>query len=244
MIVLSKPIPGVIPRSLPFEVPRGCVAYWPLDDPSNAAGAIILDHSGYGHHGTNDGSVSVAGPCGRVRYFAGDDYIGIADNTALFEGLYYYSCIVWVRRDEDGRRQTFFCQNGNDGGWTGITFEVQWEDPDNLLYMSFNHGSSSKSAVALGAAGGWEQFAFVYRGDATKRCVFYVNGVQLGAEVVHFQGVISQGAITATAVAKHSTVGRSFNGQMRDLMIFNRALSATEILQNYRENAWRYRLAG
>jgi Concanavalin A-like lectin/glucanases superfamily len=99
----------------------------------------------------------------------------------------------------------------------------------NSGHPSFNITASSGLSVAGGtcaATGAWTNYVATYNGSVA---ILYVNGVQVASASL-------TGTLTATNpiyIGKYASGGFNFNGLIDDAMVYDRALSAAEVLAMY-----------
>jgi hypothetical protein len=93
------------------------------------------------------------------------------------------------------------------------------------------------TAYGLITANTWQHAAGVYNGS---NMIWYVNGVQVGL-VAQTGNLTTQ--VSSVYIGQFSSAGFStFNGNISSTKIYNRALSVTEILQNYNAQKSRFGL--
>jgi hypothetical protein len=133
-------------------------------------------------------------------------------------------------------------------GWV-----VQSEDAttNRYYYLAYYDGSTFQPATGIGAGKGvqltnsvWQNLTYVKNGTSV---IGYLNGVQnftstAGNSNVSYQA--SRNLKIANVVATGVGVGnRSYKGNMASSQVYNRALSAQEVLQNYNALKGRFGLS-
>ena len=158
-----------------------------------------------------------------------DDYIYLGD-TLDFEMVNNPDLTIeaWVKTSSTSN-QTIISKIDGGIGWI---FQVR---SDGRFYFSFNQGSYRKSRVGrpndIGVNildGNWHHIAVVYTGSSGS-FGYYVDGTPVGSSGNNY----FSGNITTTANTGSARIGPSFNGNMDDVKVWNIALDATTIANNY-----------
>jgi len=107
------------------------------------------------------------------------------------------------------------------------------------IYAAFYNGAWRAAGPHISLAGVWYQYCGTYDG-ATIR--LYINGV-LGFSTAYV-GTASSGGVIRVARRWDSTVTAAnlINGAIPTVRVYNRALAATEVLQNFNATKGRYGL--
>ena len=209
----------------------GPIGYWNLDSVSNNT---ISDASGNGNAGALQGEVLLStdhpntnqSNTGSLSFDGVDDYVEILNQSSLNFGSGDFSISLWIRPDTiSTMKQGILNKTDGTNGYRLITSDT---DGDRLKFIRgalFADGVQSNDAVLQ--AGTWQHVVVVVNAN---QVVFYVNGIN--------QGGGNLGAASATSAANlfigqkgysASTVN-FFDGNMDEARIYNRALSAQEVL--------------
>jgi prepilin-type N-terminal cleavage/methylation domain-containing protein len=205
------------------------VGYWNFEEGPNATST---DRSGYGNHGTWYGTSTQEQhyAAGKVGSYAGsfngvNDYIDIGDKTSLRITTNQISITSWVK-------PALFTTSA-------IIINKEWS-----YEFAISNGGAFQAAIETDAAGGWnwggtktiplDQFsyvAFVYDGAYWN---FYING-SLVERIPPIGGQVGNitSAISSFKIANRSITSAFLNGFLDDIRIYNRALSAAEVLAFY-----------
>ena len=107
------------------------------------------------------------------------------------------------------------------------------------IYAAFYNGAWRASAPHVPSAGVWYQYCGTYDGASIK---LYVNGDLFSS--VAYVGTAASGGIIRIARRWDSTAvaGNIIDGAIPIVRVYNRALAATEVLQNFNANKGRYNL--
>ena len=199
----------------------GLVAAYSFD---SGSGSVLSDVSGNGRHGTISGAVwTSAGRSGGALSFDGvNDLVTVADAASLdlTKGM---TLEAWVRPTASG-------------SWRTV---VTKEESGNLVYGLFSNSDTSQSSsiVSIGskktqdivrapsglALSTWTHLATTFDGLVLR---VYVNGSQVASRSV--VGAIRRSA-RPLRIGGNNVWPEWFKGQLDDLRIYNRALSASEL---------------
>jgi hypothetical protein len=210
----------------PIDLARGLVGHWPLDaiEPGGG-GDVTPDASGNGFDGAVDGPVLVPGRTGMALRFDGvDDLVRIGNPPAL---------------DIAGRITiAAWCRPGRvDGVVQNIVAHGSAPDPRRELFLRIGHedeyeggswdGTDHKGVFAVPGEdidAGWVHLAAAHDGAAWR---LYRNGVEVA------RSVDATGAVTVdedwAIGARVSGRDRFFQGDIDDVRVYDRALSAAEV---------------
>ncbi|MBT9166929.1 MAG: hypothetical protein DDT19_00253 [Syntrophomonadaceae bacterium] len=227
-LVVPKPIPDVYPR-----FPRdGCV----LDLDMQDTGAKLIDHSGFFNDGTNFGSTPVAGPNGWVRSFDGvDDFIQIPDSPSIRS---------WPNGITVGA-----CVKSNTELWNADGMLVSkryhfilhpFANSKTITFFIFDGLYRGVNAILSEDIRNWHHYVGTY--SVNGFLCFYVDG-KLRAGPAGPTGTIAIETGIMAIGWDRGMVGRHLNGFIGQVHIYNRALSAAEIEQIFREEGWKYGIA-
>ena len=210
----------------------GLVAYYPFDD---AAGGLVVDMSGNGNHGEVTGGAQIVD--GAMEFDGIDGVINMGDNAmgGIFEvGGSAFSIVALVNPSE--LRDTVSNHNvgnvllsrGSDP--FNDNFELGFSADGNLILYTDTDGGDTTVTVGSGeiTVGAWHEIVVVF--DA-------------GAVTVLLDGTTYETTVSGTnfdqAAGSPFTVGDTdhietpYSGLLDDLRIYNRAFSATELIQMF-----------
>jgi glucose/arabinose dehydrogenase len=198
----------------------------PFDE---ASGTVAADASGLGNNGTLVNSPArVTGIVGsRALSFNGtSNYVRVNGSTSLNKARQAITVAVWVFR------------TANQTGWRSVISRQEGTGGTEHFTLAFNNNNyrwlvktQTYSAQLGGAApiGKWTHLAGTYDGAAVK---LYVNGVQqfstplTGTIATSTNPIIIAGNINGPSAAPTEL----FNGRVDEPRIYDRALSASEIV--------------
>lgn len=195
----------------------GLAAYWPLDgNTTNWVANTTADISGNGNTGTLEnmsiGKSLVAGKFGQALQFDGSSTdFRIASTTSLADSIITVS--AWVKSQSTGFEQVIY---------EASTYSLEFYSGGQIGLSSYG-GITATPQTTGTYFGAWHHV--VYTADGTNLNI-YVDGV-----------LVKSAAGTVTnpygGKAVGSSSSRYFNGAIDDVRVYNRALSAQEIMALY-----------
>src|SRR3989344_4713696 len=228
---------SVVNKTKTNRLTNGLVGYWTFDG-KDIYSTTAIDRSGSGNNGTlTNGPVPTIGKIGQALNFDGsDDYVSLSDFADSSANI---TISAWVRP------RTF------DNVWPFISTIVGKELAGNNSYtlragdsaiannrLQWAIIQSNSTAVKLDA-----NITVGLLSTSTSSHVTATYNTS-GRQEIYINGVLNASQSTADGTLKDSTaaieIGRSFaasariwDGQIDDVRIYNRALSAEEIYQLY-----------
>ena len=215
-------LPSVVSAGTLRKPPNnlGLVAYWPFDE---NGGMTAGDASGNGHTGTLLGTAAlptwVSGKLGKALSFPG----GSSDTKVTFSPISVgtvHTISMWVYLTADCTNYAdLFSQDDQKGLWCLKSGGV-----NKLTYYQAGNNFNN-TALALNR---WYHVAVTSDGVVTT--TFYLNGVA--------DGGISGSLITYSANTMGSDPSlEALSGKIDDVRVYNRTLSASEVLALYKSGA-------
>jgi hypothetical protein len=189
----------------------------------------MLDLSGYGNNGTlvNGPTFDPSGGGGSITYDGTDDYVDLGVGAGTLDQLSNVLTVqAMIYTGFPNNRMTIYST-----GYTGygIMFGTSANTPGGLevyfpsVYIAYTAGS-------LLTTNAWHHVAYTRNGTGAGTHAFYVNGQSravAGGQTDSNFGTIS----TNKYIGFRS--GVMWNGKISSLSVYNRALTAAEIQQNF-----------
>ena len=210
------------------------VGYWAFDQ---GAGTTAIDGSGNNNSGTLNGATWAAGKTGAALNFNGAGASVDFGSPAALANLGSFTWGLWANPAGDpGRGYGPAMEKGT--GSTQIktlTFgPATGSSPGKItaLVRAAGVNAYSETNVNTYAVGVWNHWAVIYDDSGDRRIHIYRDGV----EVSYVTQTAASGTLTPDAgygLSFGATAGNgyySFNGRLDEIKIFNRALSAAEVL--------------
>ncbi len=213
------------------ELWRGCVGAWaPCLGPT---GLTLRDWSGYANHGTlnnmDPGSDWLVSAGGYALDFDGtNDFVQIDGTRVYAADAQPFSISVWAFvRSLTGNVYTKLVMLRADSS-SAFEFGVS----SDVSYLGLLSGSAtswgrckSDTSTAL-TTGSWRHFGITYNG-ATRSLVtsfqFYLDGA-----AINTTGANAFSPTTNSTTLAYNVANNRLNGQLREVIVYNRALSANE----------------
>lgn len=217
IVMMLQLIPFAV-IATPDTVPVG---QWHFDE---GVGTTAVDSSGNNNNGTIGGATWIDGKVGKALNFDGvNDYVEIPYNAALNPKT-ALTVEAWVNPSINKAWQRIVSKSA----YPNTDYSLFRGDKNNIA-ISVKIGSiartvySPENSVPIGA---WTYVAGTYDGTSLK---LYINGKQVGCIAI-------SGEINAHAEALRiggDPAGDYFKGMIDEVSIYNKALTATEILSRY-----------
>jgi len=198
----------------------------------NEASGTISDTSGQGNDGTQNGGVTynATGKLNTAMSFDGvDDYVAIPDTDQFAWGTGNFAYSVWVKTSDTSSNYKGII---NAYSVTSNNQHMQYQPSTDTLIFGWG-GSSFQSETVNLNDGQWHHLVFQRTGSTNSE--IYVDGFLIGTKNNNPSGNIVQPVdlwIGAINIA-----GRYWLGEIDEVAIFNRALSATEIANIYEKQS-------
>ena len=252
-------------RDARADISTGLVGYWNLSDGTGSSNAV--DSSGNGNTGTlvnyadatfNNMWTTATDPTNGWPYallftnslagFGTNTYINVPDSTSLNlpSGNKTWTLAAWVNCSVAGGSET---ANG------GIISKGNLNAEAYALYMSGGHfvgiqhnaansGGQSVSSTLTPAAGVWYHVAVTFTtagGASHLQMAMYTNGVLSANSPANTYTTVYVTNLPVTIGARaaaNGSVTLPFEGSIDEVRIYDRALSASDILQLYQNKAF------
>jgi hypothetical protein len=189
-------------------------------------GLTTADLSGRGNNGTISGATwagATSGRFGNALVFNGtSNFVNVADSASLdMTNALTLEAYVFPTVAPTGWRTIVAKETAG-----GLVYFLHANDNTNRPFMGFTQGGAERnvSAVAALAVNVWTHLAATYDG-ANQR--FYVNGTQVSTRAQTGAIDVSTGSLRIGGTAAY---GEFFQGRIDEVRIYNRALSAAEIV--------------
>jgi beta-xylosidase len=204
---------------------NGLVARWPLDGKA-------ADASGHGYDGVLAGG-DTRWEDGALVFGGADGHVKLPDNLLAGVDAVTVTADVWV---DEGQQTPYFLfglgNTGSNGAGNGYLFATGGSaDAGFRAALSDGNWEREQQVTTSGGLprGRWVNVAYTIGGSTG---VLYLDGVEAGRNegMSLMPSDIAGGRTTANYLGRSQyTADRYFMGKMRDVRLFNRALSADEI---------------
>jgi hypothetical protein len=239
----------------PNIVKNGLVLYLDAGSPNSfyplTAGTTWKDISGNTNNGTlTNGPTYNSGNGGSIVFDGVDDYVNCGNISSLILSNNQFTANYWVRMAGSNRGDLFNIKNFN-ASQDDVSFFI---DTNNKLYAYFkvqgvltNNGPSvqDRASVSTTVFSRNTIYNITFGKDASQKIFMYVNGV-LDNNTYNTTTDVATVSTTPFWIASNKTGATTptlgWNGNIYNVQVYNRALSSTEILQNYNATKTRFGL--
>jgi len=194
-------------------------------------GTTWTDLSGNGNNGTlTNGPTFSAGNMGSILFDGVDDCV--KSFPTQISGVGSKTICAFIYPTTTSRAGICGVRNINDG-WV---FTINKNASGNLTYF---HTTGTECQVAAGITTNTWSYVCATYSTSTATIILYRNGVQVGSPTTVVSSIVSS-AFNGVIGDENSTVIWPFKGNMSSVQIYNRALTASEVLQNYNATKSRF----
>jgi hypothetical protein len=200
-------------------------------------GTTWTDLSKNGNNGTLVGGPTFdSSNLGSIVFDGTNKYISVAKQN-YFVGVTQFSMCAWMKRTLSN---TLVIISQVESLSNDIAFEL-WSD--GYAYFEVGNGSNSYGRV-LNSSTSWQFLSMVYNGTLVgnaNRLKGYINGVEQTLDFVATTIPATTGTVNANFILGSYLGGPNYgSGNISNVQTYNRALSSSEVLQNYNATKWRF----
>lgn len=201
------------------DIPPALVAAYSFDE---GTGTVLTDSSGNGNNGTLSGPVWTAqGKNGGALTFDGVNDLVIINSSVSLNVTTEMTLEAWIR------------PTASQSGWKSVlhrepdAYYLNSSNPNGAMLPAgggvFNGTEVFVSGPTANAVNGWTHLAVTFNGTTLR---LFVNGTQVATQA-------ASGSVQTNSeelrIGGNTYAGQFFQGQIDDLRIYGRALSAAEI---------------
>jgi hypothetical protein len=207
--------------------PSGLAAWWPAD-------GFALDLAGTNNGTLQNGATYVPGKVGQAFTFNGSGaFISVANTATMDFGRGDFSIAVWIRLASLGYDQEII-QKSVGTYPNEQAYFLEFDTPNGLRFV-LRDSSANQNDLSVPTqlmTGSWYLVAGVRSGNTNQ---LYLNGNLIGSQVSGSNANTGAGGIARIGrlAPNPSNIDRYFWGDMDELSLYNRALSASEISTIY-----------
>lgn len=214
------------------DLTSGLVGLWSFNG-ADVSGTTAYDRSGQGNNGTlTNGPTATAGKIGQALDFDGnDDYVDLGSSKTYIVTTAPFSVSFWMKADvfDSTQKTPIYLKTDSTTSWVG--FQIT-----DGSYNDFNFGNNSSSSFRFtypsSPVNKWVYISITYNGSGFNTIgnyAAYVDGLPVSLNAGGTLGVIAN----TSYIGRDGLAGRSWDGSLDEVRIYNRALSATEIWNLY-----------
>jgi len=223
-------------------VGSGLVLYY---DPSNSqsypgSGTTLFDLTSNALNGTMS-NLTFTSPY--LTYNGSTSQVLRPDALALEPGAGDFSIEVWLRYDViAGQTRTFLSKTDNGGGAADWGYGFRTLSNGRTYFEVGSGGASVTSPEFIVSTNIWYQVVGVWTNLASNSIALYINSVSQGSNAHSFATVKNTSRPLYLGNYNGNEFAQQFDGDMGVVRYYNKALSASEILQNYNADKSKYGL--
>jgi hypothetical protein len=201
----------------------------------------FYDRSGFGNTGTlTNGPAYTGSNKGAIVLDGSNDYI-LANNTSL--NSRFSSTVVshftWVYPTSAGQIVTELGQTNINTNWHTSNIEISTAGA--FSFSTWHNGLTNKVVSSNQSFNQWYYLGFVYNGSVLTA---YINGEPIGTATFGRSAPFNNGYQTHYALCAADSTNMGTNayagGRIGSFVVYNRALSAAEVRENYNATKGRY----
>ena len=213
------------------------ISYWKFDEGS---GTLAADLGTSGFSGNIVGPVYTTGKYGNALSFDGtNDYVTLAGTTA-YDNMGAITISAWINpasTGENGKGRILAKSAGTNLPSMGWSFYLT-NEVTNGIKFAVDHTSAHLEHASVANAitlNQWQFVAVTWDGSATAaNAHIYVNGNEVGYSVAdNAVGTRASDIGKALYIGNNPALSRTFKGNIDDVKVYNRVLSASEITNLY-----------
>ena len=199
------------------------------------SGTAWSDLSGNSNTGTLTNGPTFSNTNGGNIVFDGvDDYVDLGTGASLVNLTNNITVESWIKTAFPTSRLTIY---GNGYSGTGMMFGTSANTPGGLeVYYPTIFVAYSTAGILQGNV--WQHVVYTRNGAGLNTHAFYINSVSQTVTQTANGGDSWGTSGTNRYIGLRS--GVMFNGSIEITRVYNRALTATEVLQNYNANKTRF----
>ena len=223
---------------------NGLVLYY---DPSSSSsypgsGTTITDLSGNGRNGTMS-NISFTSPY--FSYNGTSSQISIADNAALEPGTGEWTIEAWIYRTNIVGSTVILGKFNNGGGADDVSYSIRTSGTN--LFAQFGDGTGSvlgvdyiNSTSYTYSVDTWYQVVYVWKPGVSLQT--YINGSSIGSLANSITSLLN--SINPLYLGRYNggEFPQNFGGRIGITRLYNQALTASDVLNNYNADKSKYEL--
>ena len=216
-------------------------------DPSNTSsypgsGTTINDLSGNGLNGSLS-NITFTSPY--FTYNGTSSQVSVADNALLEPGSGDWTMEVWVNQTTSGN-DVVLGKFDNGGLSQDVSYSIR--TTNTTYYAQIGSGSGAgatlfvNSTNNVGTLSTWYQLVYVFKNGGTKTLETFVNGSSVGSVNHSLASILNSTNPLYIGSYNGGEFPQWFDGRIGITRLYNKSLTASEVLQNFDADKSKYGL--
>jgi hypothetical protein len=254
LIEVASPTPTTTPTNTSSSTPTPTPSTTPLIpvtsnlvlyfDPSNSSsysgsGTVINDLSGNGLNG-NMSNITFTSPY--FSFNGSSSEISVADNSLLEPGSDDWSVEFWVNHSVIAGASRILIAKTDGGLSSDWGYGLRTAGNGNTFMEIGNGTTSLQSSVTALTTNTWYQVVGVWTNVSSNSLALYVNGNLIGSISHSFTSIKNTTSPLYIGSFNGGQFSQWLNGRMGVVRMYNKALSGSEITQNFNADKSKYGL--
>lgn len=202
--------------------------------------SFSTSYSGSGATITNLANTSLPGTLSNITYTSPyfsyngtNSQVTIADNALLEPGSGNWTMEVWVYQASNSGSQVVLGKFDSGGGSQDVSYSIRTSGGNVYAQIGDGTGAYINSTNYTLPLNTWKQIVYVWKTGATKTLETYVNGVSVGSVSHTLNNILNTSTNLYLGSYNGGEYNQYFNGRIGITRLYNSALSAANVLQNY-----------
>ena len=224
------------------NVSTNLVAYYNPDLTSSypGTGTTLFDISGNGLNGTMS-NITYTDPY--FAYNGTSSQVNIQDNALLEPGSGNWTMEAWVYLSNTGPGiKTILGKFDPGGGSNDVSYSMRIATATAFAQMGDGLGNYLNSTSYTLTANTWTHIVYVWKNGATKTLETYINGTSIGSVNHSLSSLLNTPANLYIGSYNNGEYAQYFNGRIGIVRLYNAALTAGQVSQNFNANKATYGL--
>jgi hypothetical protein len=166
--------------------------------------------------------------------------VSIADNALLEPGSGDWTMEAWVYLSATSGGRVIMGKFDPGGGSQDVSYSMRSSGLNTFAQFGDGSGAYINSTTYTATLNTWFQLVHVWTNVAANTLVTYANGVSVGSVSHTLPSLLNTPSNLYLGSYNNGEYAQYLSGRIGIVRLYNRALTATEVLQNYNVNRNKY----